>query len=408
MLDDYDHRAIGARMGLFHLQEEAPGMVFWHPRGWTLFRLVEGYVRDCLLAHGYEEVKTPQVIARSIWEESGHWQNFRDGMLTIDDGERAFALKPVNCPGHVQLFKRGIRSYRELPLRLAEFGGCHRNESRGVLHGLMRVRGFVQDDGHVFCREDQIDGEIVAFCALLRAAYAAFGFRDEVEVKLSTRPAVRAGSDEVWDRAEAAIAAAARAAGLRPELQPGEGAFYGPKLEFALRDAHGRAWQCGTIQLDLVLPERFDAQYVAPSGGRSRPVMLHRAILGSLERFVGILLEHHRGALPAWLAPEQVVVASIAEAHREHAARAVAALRARGLRAVLDDRPETLGRKVAEAHQHGAPYLWAIGAREAAAGAVAVRGPGGGQQTLPLAAALDALERAAARPEIPPAAEAAA
>ncbi|MCC6551756.1 MAG: threonine--tRNA ligase [Polyangiaceae bacterium] len=394
MLDECDHRSIGGRMDLFHLQEEAPGRIFWHPKGWILYRLVEDHIRDLLRLHGYQEVRTPQVIGRSIWEESGHWQNFAADMLQVDDGEREFALKPVNCPGHLQIFKRGLRSYRELPLRLAEFGVCHRNEPSGSLLGLMRVRAFVQDDGHIFCHEGQVDDEIGRFCELLRSAYAAFGF-DDVAVKLSRRPPVRAGSDEVWDRAEAALAAAARAAGLDYEEQPGQGAFYGPKLEFVLKDARGRAWQCGTIQLDAVLPERFDAGYVDASGARARPIMLHRAILGSVERFVGILLEHHGGDLPLWLAPEQVVVASISDAAREYAGRVAGALRAAGLRARLDDRAEKIGRKIVDARQAGVPVLWIVGQREAERGEVSVRAlvERGAQPVLPLDAAIAALKR---------------
>ncbi|EYF04620.1 threonine--tRNA ligase [Chondromyces apiculatus] len=400
MLNEFDHRAIGARLDLFHVQEEAPGMIFWHPRGFTLYRLVEAYLRDCLAAHGYQEIRTPQVLSRSLWEESGHWHNFREGMLTVDDGEHDFALKPVNCPGHVQVFRRGIRSYRDLPLRLAEFGACHRNEQRGALHGLMRVRGFVQDDAHIFCREDQVPDEIAAFVALLRGVYLAFGFPD-VDVAFSSRPPERAGDDATWDRAEAALLGAAHAVGLDPVHQPGQGAFYGPKLEFALRDAHGRAWQCGTIQLDLVLPERLDAHYIDREGARARPVMLHRAIVGSLERFVGILLEHARGALPPWLSPSQVVVAPIAEAHQPYGASALAALRQRGLRATLDGRPESLARRIVDAREAGAPFLWVVGAREAEAGTVSVRDRAGASQLLPLQVALDAAERACARPPIP-------
>jgi threonyl-tRNA synthetase len=401
MVGEYDHRAIGGRMDLFHLQEEAPGMVFWHPKGWVLYRLVEGYIRERILAHGYHEVRTPQVISRSIWEESGHWQSFSDGMLhvRVDDGERDFALKPVNCPAHLQIFKRGIRSYRELPLRLAEFGVCHRNEPSGSLLGLMRLRSFVQDDGHIFCSEEQVDAEVGRFCELLRSVYSAFGFKD-ISVMFSGRPPVRAGSDEVWDRVEGALRGAARAAGIDFEEQPGEGAFYGPKLEFVLRDGRGRAWQCGTIQLDGVLPERFDAAYVGAAGGRVRPVILHRALLGSIERFVGILLEHHGGALPLWLAPEQVVVASISQGSGsvvDYAARVAAALRAEGIRVALDDRPESIGRKVVDARQAGVPALWAVGPREAERGAVSVRARDGSQASLPLQEAIAAL-REAARP----------
>ncbi|AKT39677.1 threonine--tRNA ligase [Chondromyces crocatus] len=400
MLNELDHRAIGARLDLFHVQEEAPGMIFWHPRGFALYRLVEAYLRDCLAAHDYQEIRTPQVFSRSLWEESGHWHNFRENMFVVDDGERDFALKPVNCPGHVQFFRHGIRSYRDLPLRFSEFGVCHRNEQRGALHGLLRVRGFVQDDAHIFCRDDQVPAEIAAFVALLHGVYLAFGFPD-VSVAFSSRPLERAGDDSVWDRAEASLLRAAHAIGLDPIHQPGQAAFYGPKLEFALRDAHGRAWQCGTIQLDMILPERLDAHYIDRHGNRARPVILHRAILGSLERFIGILLEHSHGALPPWLAPLQVVVAPIAEAHHAYAHHIQDALRARGLRVSLDRRSESLARKIADAHESGAPFVWVLGGREVDAQTVAIRDRSGASQSLSLDAALQSIQSACARPPIP-------
>lgn len=390
MLANHDHRSIGARLDLFHLQEEAQGSVFWHPRGLQLYRLVEEYVRSAVREDGYEEVKTPQLLSRSIWEASGHWENFRENMFVLEDD---LALKPVSCPGHIQIFANRVRSWRELPLRLAEFGACHRNEPSGVLLGLMRVRAFVQDDGHVFCTEAQVEAEVARFCERVRRVYAAFGL-GEPEVKLSTRPAQRAGSDALWDRAESALAAAAQKAGLSFELQAGEGAFYGPKIEFAVRDSHGRVWQCGTVQLDFVLPERFDLGYVAPHGGRERPVMIHRAILGSLERFLGILLEHHRGRLPFWLAPEQVAIAPVAEAQRPYAEEVAQALRRAGLRPVIDARDESLGRKVAEAQARGVPALWVIGAREVEARSVSIRDVG----VLPLAEAVEGLRLRAQPP----------
>ena len=306
-----DHRRLGRELGLFHQQEEAAGSVFWHPKGWTLYRTVEHYMRRRLEAAGYREVKTPQLVDRALWEASGHWEKFRELMFTAEsEDERTLAVKPMNCPCHVQIFKQGLTSYRELPIRLAEFGSCHRNEPSGALHGLMRVRAFTQDDAHIFCTEDQINSETVAFCDLLRSVYRDLGF-EEVTVRFSDRPEVRAGSDEIWDKAEAALRDAAEGTGLDYTLDPGEGAFYGPKLDFVLRDAIGREWQCGTLQVDFVLPERLDATYVGEDGAKHRPVMLHRAILGSFERFLAILIEQYAGRFPLWLAPLQVVVATI-------------------------------------------------------------------------------------------------
>lgn len=396
MLDHHDHRSIGPRLGLFHFQDEAPGMAFWHPRGLVLVRALEDAARRFVRAAGYSEVRTPQLLRQPIWEASGHWQHFRAGMFALADEGQPAALKPVSCPGHIQIAARSALSYRDLPLRLCEFGCCHRDEPSGTLHGLFRLRQFTQDDGHVFCAEDQVEAEIRRFCSGVGAFYAAFGF-PEVAVALSTRPPERAGDDALWDRAEAALQAAAEAAGLRPALQPGEGAFYGPKLEFSLRDRLGRAWQCGTIQLDFVLPERFDLRYVDASGQRRRPAILHRALYGSVERFLGVLLEHHAGSLPGWLAPVQVRVAPVGPDQREAAAAAAAELRAAGLRVELDEREETLARRVAEAHEDGVPFFAVVGAREAAAGSLALRSREG-QRVLPRPDALAALAAACAPP----------
>ena len=371
-MDLHDHRALGNRLDLFHQQEEGPGQVFWHPRGYALYRVVEDYIRRRMARAGFREIRTPQLLSRSLWEKSGHWEKFAAGMFTLQDGVQDFALKPMSCPGHIQVFAQRLRSFRELPLRLCEFGSCLRNEPSGGLYGLMRTRAFVQDDAHIFCTEDQVVVEVARFCRLLHAVYADFGF-DEVAVGFSTRPAVRAGSDAVWDRAEAQLEAAAQAAGLSYKVQPGEGAFYGPKLEFVLKDSHGRAWQCGTVQLDMVLPERLDAWYADASDQRLRPVMIHHAVLGSLERFVGMLLEHHHGQLPLWLAPDQIVVAALDAAQAGYAEDVAAQLRDAGFRVAVDARPERLARKVADAHAAGIPVLLAVGPREAAAGTVSLR-----------------------------------
>jgi len=393
-----DHRRLGREMGLYHFQEEAVGSVFWHPKGWVVYREIEAYIRARLDAAGYMEVKTPQLVDRSLWEASGHWEKFREHMFTAEAEDRVLALKPMNCPGHVQIFRQGIKSYRDLPLRMAEFGCCHRNEPSGALHGLMRVRAFTQDDAHIFCAEDQITSETLAFSELLLSVYRDFGF-EEVAVKLADRPPVRAGDDAVWDRAEAALRDATEAAGLAVTLNPGEGAFYGPKLEFVLRDAIGRDWQCGTLQVDFVLPERLDAAYVGEDGAKHRPVMLHRAILGSFERFIGILVEHFAGRLPLWLAPVQVVVATITSDADAYGAEVLAALRAAGLRAELDQRNEKIGYKVRE-HSHAkVPAILAIGKREAEDRSVALRRLGGKtQETLPLDAAVAGLSREAMPP----------
>ncbi|RKH14622.1 threonine--tRNA ligase [Corallococcus sp. CA053C] len=382
MLDEHDHRALGQRLDLFHLQEEAAGMVFWHPRGLMLYRLLEEHVRQRMRDEGYQEVRTPQLFSQPLWEQSGHWENFRENMFCLPEGERHLALKPVSCPGHIHLVQRMAPSHRDLPLRLGEFGLVHRSEPSGAMHGLFRLRQFTQDDGHIFCAEEQVEAEVVRFVKSLRAFYAGFGF-DHVQVAFSSRPAQRAGSDAVWDQAEAWLQSAARQAGLQFVEQPGQGAFYGPKLEFVLNDRLGRAWQCGTIQLDLVLPERFDLRYVDTSGARLRPVMLHRALFGSLERFIGILLEHHGGALPAWLAPEQVVVASVGAGAAAYAERLVARLRQAGCRARADVRDESLSRKVASAHQDSVPFLAVVGGREVEGNNVRLRQRDGSQRDLP-------------------------
>jgi len=379
-----DHRRIAKQLDLFHLQEEAPGMVFWHPAGWTLWQQIEQYMRRVLDRAGYQEVKTPLVMDRSLWEKSGHWENYRENMFTTESEKRDYAIKPMNCPGHVQIFNHGLRSYRDLPLRLAEFGSCHRNEPSGALHGLMRVRGFVQDDAHIFCTEDQIVSEVQAFNELLTQVYRDFGF-EEVAVKLSLRPDQRAGSDAVWDKAEQGLRDALSASGLAWEELPGEGAFYGPKIEYQIKDALGRSWQCGTIQLDFVLPERLDAEYVTDGNTRARPVMLHRAILGSLERFIGILIENYAGAFPLWLSPVQGVVMNISDGQAEYAADVANRLQKAGFRVESDLRNEKITYKIREHSVRRLPYQLVVGDKEKEAGLVAVRARGGqdlGQMTL--------------------------
>ena len=367
-----DHRKLGRQLDLFHLQDEAPGMVFWHPHGWTMWQIIEQYMRGLLNNAGYREVRTPMVMDRVLWEKSGHWENYRENMFTTESEKRDYAVKPMNCPGHVQIFNQGVKSYRELPLRIAEFGSCHRNEPSGALHGLMRVRGFVQDDAHIFCTEAQVQDEAARFIDLLRGVYTDFGFND-IEIKLSTRPPKRIGADEVWDRAEAALKASLDAKGLKWELNPGEGAFYGPKIEFSLKDSLARVWQCGTLQLDFALPERLGAEYVTEDNARSTPVMLHRAILGSLERFIGILIEHYAGAMPVWLAPVQVVVSSITENQTAYAQAVETALKAAGVRAVSDLRNEKISYKIREHSLQKLPYQLVVGDKEVAARQVAVR-----------------------------------
>ena len=393
-----DHRRLGREMGLFHLQEEAAGSVFWHPKGWTLWRVVEDYMRRRLDAAGYVEVKTPQLIDRSLWEASGHWDKFREHMFIAESEDRVLAVKPMNCPGHVQIFKQGITSYKDLPIRLAEFGACHRNEPSGALHGLMRVRAFVQDDAHIFCTEDQINEETVAFCELLTSIYRDLGFEDVV-IKFADRPPIRAGSDETWDRAETALREAVEETGIDYAMNPGEGAFYGPKLEFVLRDAIGRDWQCGTFQVDFVLPERLDANYVGDDGAKHRPVMLHRAIIGSFERFLAIMIEQHAGRFPLWLAPVQVVVATITNDADAYGRRVQAALAEAGLRAALDLRNEKINLKVREHSLAKVPVIAVVGGREAAEETVALRRLGGkAQEVLALSDAVTRLQSDAAPP----------
>jgi threonyl-tRNA synthetase len=371
-----DHRKIAKAQDLFHVQEEAPGMVFWHPNGWTVYRTVEQYIRDKIRARGYREIRTPQIVDRSLWEKSGHWDKFRADMFTTGSEDRDYAIKPMNCPCHIQVYNQGLKSYRDLPLRLAEFGSCHRNEASGTLHGLMRVRNFVQDDAHIFCTEDQIQQEVSDFVDLLFEVYADFGFNDVI-IALSTRPEQRVGSDEVWDKAEAALRQALDAKGLEWTLQEGEGAFYGPKIDFSLRDCLERVWQCGTVQVDFSMPGRLDAEYVAEDGSRQVPVMLHRAILGSLERFIGILIEQHAGAFPAWLAPWQAVVLTITDRQDGYASDVAESLKKQGFRAFADLRNEKIGFKIREHTLQRIPYLLVVGDREQEEGAVSVRTRGG-------------------------------
>ena len=368
-----DHRKIAKKLGLFHTQEEAPGMVFWHPAGWTIYQTIERYMRERQLEFGYQEIKTPQVVDLSLWQRSGHADKFADGMFTLESDERQFAVKPMNCPCHVQVFNQGLKSYRDLPLRLAEFGSCHRNEPSGSLHGIMRVRGFTQDDAHIFCTEDQIQSEVSDFIDMLHLVYADFGF-SEVIYRLSTRPEQRVGSDEDWDRAEAALADALNAKGLPWEELPGEGAFYGPKIEFSLKDCIGRVWQLGTIQVDFSMPGRLEAQYVAEDGTRQVPVMLHRAVLGSFERFIGILIEHFEGEFPVWLAPQQAVVVNITDKQSEYAETVAAELSKQGLRVNTDLRNEKVGFKIRELELAKTPFTLVVGEKEREAGTVAVRG----------------------------------
>ncbi|MGB1998708.1 MAG: threonine--tRNA ligase [Candidatus Puniceispirillaceae bacterium] len=396
-----DHRKLGRQLDLFHLQEEAAGSVFWHAKGWVLYREIEAYVRRRLDAAGYSEVKTPQLVDRSLWEASGHWEKFGENMFTAQsEDERTLALKPMNCPCHVQIFRQGIKSYRDLPLRMAEFGSCHRNEPSGALHGIMRVRAFTQDDAHIFCTEGQITAESVKFCSLLQSIYADFGFH-EVRVKFSDRPEVRAGDDATWDRAEAALTDATKAAKLDTTLNPGEGAFYGPKLEFVLRDAIGRDWQCGTLQVDFVLPDRLDAEYVGEDGNRHRPVMLHRAILGSMERWIGILIEQYAGRMPAWLAPVQITVASITDQANDYAREVAAAAADLGFRVETDLRNEKISYKVREHSVMKVPFILAVGGREAEAGTVALRRLGSNeQQVIDMAEALATLKSESLAPDM--------
>lgn len=388
MLDEAekrDHRRLGTQLDLFHLQEEAPGMVFWHPKGWTIWQQVEQYMRRVYLENGYLEVRCPQVLDRSLWEKSGHWENYKELMFTTESEKRDYAIKPMNCPGHVQIYNKGLHSYRELPLRYGEFGACHRNEPSGALHGIMRIRAFTQDDGHVFCTEEQIQPEVTAFTALLQKVYADFGFT-EVLYKLATRPPKRVGADETWDKAERALKAALESSSLAFELLPGEGAFYGPKIEYHLKDSIGRSWQCGTMQVDFSMPGRLGAEYVAENNTRKVPVMLHRAIVGSMERFIGILVEHYAGAMPLWLAPVQVVVLNISEGQADYAKAVASALKRAGWRCEPDLRNEKITYKIREHSLQKLPYQLIVGEKEKAAEKVAVRTRSGedlGQVSLP-------------------------
>ena len=370
-----DHRKLGRQLDLFHFQDEAPGLIFWHPKGWTVWQQVEQYMRAVYQDNGFQEVKAPQILDRSLWEKSGHWENYKENMFTTESENRSYALKPMNCPGHVQIFKSNMHSYRELPLRYGEFGQCHRNEPSGSLHGMMRVRGFTQDDGHIFCTEDQILDECVNATALLQKVYRDFGF-NEIIYKVATRPEKRVGSDEAWDKAEAALIESLRRSGCEFEIAPGEGAFYGPKIEYTLKDAIGRMWQCGTIQVDFSMPVRLDAEYVAEDNTRKVPVMLHRAILGSLERFIGMLIENHAGALPLWLAPVQVVVLNISDAQADYAREVTQALKKQGFRVNSDLRNEKITYKIREHSVQKLPYIVVVGDKERDANTVAVRARG--------------------------------
>ena len=371
-----DHRKIGKKQNLFHVQEEAPGMVFWHEKGWTLYQIVEQYMRSIFRLNDYKEVHTPQLIDRSLWEKSGHWDKFGDAMFTTNSENRDYAIKPMNCPAHIQIYKQGLKSYRDLPIRLAEFGSCHRNEPSGTLHGIMRVRNFTQDDGHIFCTDEQVQSEVSNFIDLTYDVYKHFGF-ENVDIKLSTRPEKRVGSDEVWDRAEKALQEALDNKGIQWELQEGEGAFYGPKIEFVLRDCLNREWQCGTLQVDFSMPERLEATYVDEEGNKRTPVMLHRAIVGSLERFVGILIEHYEGAFPSWLAPIQGIILNISEKHLEYVKRVEKDLKDKGLRIISDLRNEKIGFKIREHSMQRYPFILVVGDREMESDQISVRRRGG-------------------------------
>jgi len=390
--DKRDHRKLGKELDLFHIEEHTPGMIFWHDKGWTIYRTLENFIREKIRRDGYIEVKTPVLVDRSLWEASGHWEKFRENMFTSQaEEDKTQVLKPMNCPCHVQIFRQGLKSYRDLPLRMAEFGMCHRNESSGSMHGIMRVRGFTQDDAHIFCTEDQITAETIKFCDLLKDVYKTLGFTD-VKVKFSDRPPVRAGSDATWDKAEGALKAAVEAAGLEWTLNPGEGAFYGPKLEFVLRDAIGRDWQCGTLQVDFVLPERLDAEYIGADGNKHRPVMLHRAVLGTFERFIGILIEEYAGKFPMWLAPTQAVVTTITDSANSYAEQVAQTLRDHGIRAELDLRNEKINYKVREHSLKKVPAILVVGAKEAEQQTVSIRRLGSEQQTvMPLQEAVSVL-----------------
>jgi threonyl-tRNA synthetase len=370
-----DHRKLGKELDFFHIDDHSPGTVFWHPKGWTLWQQVEQYMRKVYQDNGYQEVKGPQILDQGLWEKTGHWEKYRDNMFVTESEKRDYALKPMNCPGHILIFKQGVKSYRDLPLRYGEFGACHRNEPTGGLHGIMRVRAFTQDDGHIFCTEDQILPECTAYTTLLQAVYKDFGFTDII-YKVATRPAARIGSDELWDKAEHALMESLRASGCEFIVAPGDGAFYGPKIEYTLKDALGRQWQCGTMQVDFNTAERLGAEYVAEDSSRRHPVMLHRAIVGSLERFIGILIEQHAGALPAWLAPRQAIVCSITDAQAGYAEEVVKSLKAQGVRAQADVRHDKITYKIREHSMQKVPYILVVGDKEKAGGAVAVRARG--------------------------------
>lgn len=393
-----DHRKLGKEMGLFHIQEEAVGQVFWHDKGWTLYRILENYIRSKLQKSGYSEVRTPVLVDRKLWEESGHWDKFRENMFTSESEDKTLAIKPMNCPCHVQIFNQGIKSYRDLPLRMAEFGSCHRNEPSGALHGLMRVRGFTQDDAHIFCTEDQITSETIAFCKLLLAVYKDFGF-DEVKVKFSDRPEKRAGSDEIWDKAETSLKDAVNEAGLKYSLNPGEGAFYGPKIEFVMTDAIGRDWQCGTLQVDFVLPQRLDANYIGSDGNKHRPVMLHRAILGSFERFIGILIEQYAGRFPLWLSPVQVVVTTVTSDADDYAKEIHQELLNFGIRSIIDISSEKINYKVRQHSLAKIPVIFAVGKREMTEKTVSVRRLGSKSQEV--LALIDLIDKIRKEAEVP-------
>ncbi|CAJ0713910.1 Threonine--tRNA ligase [Ralstonia edaphis] len=387
-----DHRKLGRELDLFHIDEYSPGTVFWHPKGWTLWQEIEQYMRRVYRENGYQEVKGPQILDKTLWEKTGHWDKYRENMFITESEKREYALKPMNCPGHILIYKQGIKSYRDLPLRFGEFGACHRNEPSGGLHGIMRVRGFTQDDGHIFCTEDMIQAEVTAFTTLLQKVYKDFGFT-EILYKLSTRPDKRIGTEESWDRAEAALAEGLRASGCEFEYLPGEGAFYGPKIEYVLKDALGRQWQCGTMQVDPNLPERLDAEFVGEDGARHRPIMLHRAIVGSLERFIGILIEQYAGALPTWLSPVQVAVLSITDSHAEYAQSVAQSLQKQGFRAVVDLRNEKIGYKIREHSVQKVPYQVVVGDKERDENQVAVRARGNVDLgSMPLSAFVERLQ----------------
>lgn len=371
-----DHRRLGRQLDLFHFQDEAPGLIFWHAKGWTIWQQVEQYMRRVYQENGYNEVKAPQILDRSLWEKSGHWENYKENMFTTESENRVYAVKPMNCPGHVQIYRAGLHSYRELPLRYGEFGQCHRNEPSGSLHGMMRVRGFTQDDGHIFCTEDQILGECIAFTELLKKVYSDFGFTDII-YKVATRPEKRVGSDEIWDKAENALIESLKRSGAEYEISPGDGAFYGPKIEYTLKDAIGRMWQCGTIQVDFSMPSRLGAEYVAEDNTRKTPVMIHRAILGSLERFIGILIENHAGAMPMWLAPIHAVVMNISDAQADYADSVVQMLKKSGFRVESDLRNEKINYKIREHSVNKIPYMLVVGDKEKSTNTVAVRARGG-------------------------------